>query len=103
MVIGATLSEIFDAIFVEFAVWTYLGIFGAIVTTVLAYFRSVKQCQIKTSEDVDKLSKRTFRQSKALLSMASAIDKQTNRLHEDEDSTLLEDIQRDLEDENGNL
>ena len=98
----ATAAELFDTLFVEFAVFTFLGIIGAIGSSILLYFRSVKQCQRETAVEVDKLSKRSFRQSQAILTIASAIDNSIIRNH-DEPSTLRTDVNTELRDENNNL
>jgi len=65
-----TSLELFDAIFVEFAIWITLGIAGIIGAFVLAYIRSIKQCQMETAMEVDKLNKRSFRQSQAIVAVS---------------------------------
>ncbi|MCV0398545.1 MAG: hypothetical protein K5785_00965 [Nitrosarchaeum sp.] len=98
----AVLSDVITAVLVQFSVWIVLGIAGTIGASLFAYFRSVKKCQMETNKEVDKISKRTFRQSQSILLIASAIDNSMIRNH-NEQSTLKNDVSTALRDENGNL
>jgi len=90
-------------IFTQFTVWLVLGISGTIGTSLFAYFRSLKKCQMETKAQVNKLSKRTFRQSQAQLTTAAAIDRLVKKLHEEEGINLLDEVNRQIRDEHGNL
>lgn len=74
----------------------HLLIVSIMIPIIIAWVRSKISC-------LDKVDKRTFRISQALITMAEDIDKQTNRAHKDAQSTLAERLKRGLEDERGNL
>lgn len=96
-------EDFITSIFMEFTTWLVIAISAVIGTSVFAYFKSLKKCQMETSSNVDKLNKRSFRQSQAILQLASSIDKQSKRLHADDPTDLLDDVSRTLRDEAGNL
>ena len=76
-----------------------LYILGPIIAgAIFVFFKAKIKC-------VDKIEKRTFRQSKGMLNMAANLDTITNRLHPEEkdNSNFYEQMERDLKDENGNL
>jgi hypothetical protein len=52
---------------------------------------------------LDKVNKRSFRQSKAHLNLAAKLDEMTKDLHKDSEPTFYNQMERDLKDENGNL
>ena len=52
---------------------------------------------------IDRLGKRSFRQSKALIELSRAIERQTNEAHPDVKSDVANMTERLLRDEEGNL
>jgi len=60
------------------------------------FFALLRRC-------LTKIEKRTLRQSEAMVSMAEDMDKTTNTLHPDANSTMSERVSRQLKDEFGNL
>ena len=69
----------------------------AIVGTLAAYFKTKIKC-------LDKIDKRSFRQSKGMLNMAAKLDELKEQLHPGTfKPTFYQQMQRDLTDEKGNL
>ena len=67
-----------------------------LIAGMIAFFKNVRTC-------LDKQSARTLRLAKAMELLAREIDKQTNRHHQDADSTLESDVDTILKDDKGNL
>jgi hypothetical protein len=82
--------------FEQLAEQIILVIFGLIITAVLGFFAALRKC-------LTKIDKRTFRQSTAMMTMATESDKITNRLHPKEDSDIAKAVERQLRDSEGNL
>ena len=77
--------------------YEYIAIFLTITLMVgLAFFKNVRNC-------LEKQNARILRLAKAIDLLAREIDKQTNRHHEDAQSTLESDVDMILEDDKGNL
>lgn len=75
-----------------------LTILGPLIAgSVIAWVKTKTRC-------LDKIDKRSFRQSQALIVMAQEIDKQTNHAHpDDQKSDLASTVEKLLKDEKGNL
>jgi hypothetical protein len=69
--------EIIDSLFSEIVITLVLGSGGAL----LAYFRRLAATQKSLCQEVEELRK-------ALLILATALDRQSNRLHNEADSDL---------------
>jgi hypothetical protein len=69
--------EIIDSLFSEIVIALVLGSGGAL----LAYFRRLSATQKSLCQEVEELRK-------ALLILATALDRQSNRLHNEADSDL---------------
>ena len=67
-----------------------------LIAALIGFFRNVRNC-------LDKQTARTLRLAKAMELLAREIDKQTNRHHQDADSTLESDVDTILKDDKGNL
>jgi|APSaa5957512535_1039671.scaffolds.fasta_scaffold05906_10 hypothetical protein len=80
---------------VHLLILTVLGPITA--AAVIAWIKSKTKC-------LDKIDKRSFRQSQALIVMAQEIDKQTNHAHPDDTpSELAKTVEKLLKDEKGDL
>ena len=79
-------------------VYEDIGIFLAIslIAGLIGFFTNIRRC-------LDKQNARNLRMIKAMMLLASNIDKQTNRNHKDALSTLEHDIEKQLKDDKGNL
>lgn len=81
--------------------------FGAVLSVIGAlivyYVKKRALCAEAQARHMDKLDKRTFRQSQAMEQMAAQQDKITNKYHPDADSNIADTVGRLLRDENGDL
>lgn len=82
-------------------------VFGSIVSVcsamVVWFLKKRQSCIEEQAKKIDKIDKRTFRQSQAMEEMAAKQDAITNKYHPDADSNLGESVARLLRDENGAL
>ena len=74
----------------------HLIIVSVTIPVILAWVKTKTNC-------LDKVDRRTFRISKAMIILAEDIDKQTNQSHPDTDSTLHKRVKEILQDEKGDL
>lgn len=89
------MSAEIDPIQIHLIILTVLGPITA--GAVIAWIKSKTKC-------LDKIDRRSFRQSQALIVMAQEIDRQTNHAHPDVvPSDLAKTVEKLLKDEKGNL
>tara|TARA_R110002012_G_scaffold322062_1_gene554396 strand:+ start:10456 stop:10701 length:246 start_codon:yes stop_codon:yes gene_type:complete len=79
--------EIIDSLFSEIVIAIVLGSGG----TLIAYFRKISSTQKDLCHRVTQLQK-------ALIILATALDRQSNRLHEEADSDMEDLVGKVLED-----
>lgn len=80
------------------------GVVLSVIGTLIVYYVKKRAlCAEVQAQHLDKLDKRTFRQSQAMEQMAAQQDKVTNKYHPDAQSNLAETVGRILRDEKGDL
>ncbi|GEM_PF-4286970 len=81
---------------IETIIQIHLVIISFAIPVLIAWIRKKTMC-------LDKIDKRSFRQSQALLVLSQEIDKQTNKAHPGTESELAERVETILKDEEGKL
>ncbi len=66
------------------------------ITTIFAYFRSIKNIQIENAKTLDRLTLRTWRVEKTLIVLASLTALQTKQIHPDINTSGIEDTVKEL-------
>ena len=85
-------EPIFYTVTAQVLVYIIVGIIAGIASFLTTMFRCVR-----------KLDKRSFRQSTAIMTLASAMDRDTHRLHPTETPDIAKDVERQLKDTDGKL